>query len=96
MTIQCYKSMEDARETEVKEYPEEAIKILNQYFPKKHKCRGKAMVILASAFFEGQTMKRIEIFAEIDRLIKSCIHDKPVPYEESRFKKLYEKLKERL
>lgn len=36
------------------EYPEEAFEILDEYFPKGDKKRGKAMVLLAIAFLEGK------------------------------------------
>lgn len=34
-------------------YPEEAIELLDEYFPKGNKQRGQAMAILAVAFVEG-------------------------------------------
>jgi len=33
------------------------------------------------------------IFAEIDKIIEQCKNSHPTPYEESKFKKLYNKLK---
>jgi hypothetical protein len=36
-----------------------------------------------------------KIFQEIDLIIQSCKSEKPVPFEDSRFKKLYNKLKEK-
>jgi hypothetical protein len=36
------------------QYPDEAIRILDQYFPKGDKRRGEVMVILAIAFLEGE------------------------------------------
>jgi len=41
-----------------KDYPNEAIKLVDKYFPKGHKQRGDALVILAIAFYEGQRIKK--------------------------------------
>ena len=40
-------------------------------------------------------MENQKIFEEIDEAIKQCTSEKPVPYEKSKFKKLYEEIKER-
>jgi hypothetical protein len=36
-----------------------------------------------------------EIFGKIDIIISQCKSDKPVPFEKSKFRKLYKKLKEK-
>jgi len=42
----------------IKDYPNEAIKLLDKYFPKGHKQRGDVLVILAVAFLEGEKKRR--------------------------------------
>jgi hypothetical protein len=48
-------------------------------------------------FFKDDEDKEIakEIFEEIDSIISQCKSDKPVPFEDSKFRKLYKKLKEK-
>lgn len=44
---------------------------------------------------EEQVEKSIRtVFGRIDEIIEDCSSEKPVPYNESKFKKMYEKLKE--
>jgi hypothetical protein len=38
-------------------YPDQAIELLNQYFPKGDKKRGEAMVILSMAWLEGKEQR---------------------------------------
>ena len=46
--------------TRGQEYPTKAMKYLNKHFPKGHKKRGDAMVLLAVASLEGKEIGREE------------------------------------
>ena len=35
----------------------------------------------------------MKIFDELDKIIKECLTNKPTPFDESKFKKEYDKLK---